>query len=344
MVFTPAPSPSPSPQMEMVSCSCNASTGGVMFLKAKCLKFDPLPTPRLWFTSPFTSPALTVVNGSKPSSLHSRPSQTPPLTESILIHESLPFVAMNLGRIPTPLFCNETRSFSSPNLKWAVRCYHKFPVFVPTRSAHDRLPLLPNSVRTVASDFSSAGVSHNPKREKLEIIEENIEKVIYGCRFFAILAVWGSLIGSFLCFFKGCVYVISSFQEYLLDRGKMISSLVEATDVYLLGTVMLVFGMGLYELFISNLDKAKSMPDGSISYRSNLFGLFTLKERPRWLEIKTVNELKTKLGHVIVMLLLIGFFDKSKRAVIQSPVDLLCFSASVLLCSGCLFLLSKLND
>ncbi|KAG6389636.1 hypothetical protein SASPL_151108 [Salvia splendens] len=143
--------------------------------------------------------------------------------------------------------------------------------------------------------------------------------------------------------FGGCVYVVSSFQDYLLDRGRVISSLVEATDVYLLGTVMLVFGMGLYELFISNLDKAKSTPDGSSTYRSNLFGLFTLKERPRWLEIKTVNELKTKLGHVIVMLLLIGFFDKSKRAVIQSPLDLLCFSASVLLCSGCLFLLSKLN-
>ncbi|KAL0386645.1 UNVERIFIED_CONTAM: hypothetical protein Slati_4588400 [Sesamum latifolium] len=101
--------------------------------------------------------------------------------------------------------------------------------------------------------------------------------------------------------------------------------------------------MGLYELFISNLDKGKSMSNGRSTYRSNLFGLFTLKERPRWLE-KTVNELKTKLGHVIVMLLLIGLFDKSKKAVIQSPVDLLCFSASVLLSSGCLFLLSKLNE
>jgi len=67
------------------------------------------------------------------------------------------------------------------------------------------------------------------------------------------------------------------------------------------------------------------------------------QERPKWLEIKTVNELKTKLGHVIVMLLLIGLFDKSKKAAINTPVDLLCFSASVLLCSGCLYLLSKLN-
>lgn len=43
---------------------------------------------------------------------------------------------------------------------------------------------------------------------------------------------------------------------------------------------MLVFGMGLYELFISNLDIAQthelSHPTEKAAYRSNLFGLFTL--------------------------------------------------------------------
>ncbi|XP_015575056.1 uncharacterized protein LOC8280143 [Ricinus communis] len=178
---------------------------------------------------------------------------------------------------------------------------------------------------------------------KMQAIEEEIEKVIYRCRFLAIFGVWGSLLGSFLCFVKGCTYVGSSFMEYFVNRGKVILLLVEAIDVYLLGTVMLVFGMGLYELFVSNLDTAKLFSGDRVPNRSNLFGLFTLKERPRWLEIKTVNDLKTKLGHVIVMLLLIGFFEKSKTAVIQSPMDLLCFSAAVFLCSGCLYLLSKLH-
>ncbi|KAJ6343028.1 hypothetical protein OIU77_024109 [Salix suchowensis] len=176
-----------------------------------------------------------------------------------------------------------------------------------------------------------------------ESIEENIEKVIYRCRFLAILGVLGSLIGSFLCFIKGCTYVVSAFMQYLVNRSKVIMLLVEAIDVYLLGTVMLVFGMGLYELFVSNLDLAK-VSEGKAPDRSSLFGLFALKERPKWLEVKTVNELKTKLGHVIVMLLLIGFFEKSKTAIISSPIDLLCFSASVLLCSGGLYLLSKLGD
>ncbi|CAN1803990.1 hypothetical protein LINPERHAP1_LOCUS23773 [Linum perenne] len=43
------------------------------------------------------------------------------------------------------------------------------------------------------------------------------------------------------------------------------------------------------------------------------------------------------------MLLLIGFFEKTKTAAIQSPLDLLCFSTAVLLCSGSLYLLSKLS-
>ncbi|KAL3613801.1 hypothetical protein CASFOL_041875 [Castilleja foliolosa] len=249
--------------------------------------------------------------------------------------------AKALPRAPTPSFCHKTRNLGLNNIICAVQFHPKLPNF---SFPHDRLRLNPTSVTAVASDVSSAALSHNPKEDKMEKVEVIIEKVIYGCRFFAILAVFGSLVGSFLCFVKGCVYVVSSFQDYFIDRVKVISWLVEATDVYLLGTVMLVFGMGLYELFISNLDKAKSMSDGQSTDRSNLFGLFALKERPRWLEIKTVNELKTKLGHVIVMLLLIGLFDNSKKAVIQSPFDLLCFAASVLLSAGCLFLLSKLNE
>ncbi|PIA50422.1 hypothetical protein AQUCO_01300869v1 [Aquilegia coerulea] len=105
--------------------------------------------------------------------------------------------------------------------------------------------------------------------------EEDIEKVIYGCRFLTFLAVWGSLVGSFLCFVKGCTYVAASFVEYFVSHGKgTVLTLVEAIDIYLLGTVMLVFGMGLYELFVSNLDIATT-PEN----RSNLFGLFTLKTK-----------------------------------------------------------------
>ncbi|QCD90952.1 Uncharacterized protein family UPF0114 [Vigna unguiculata] len=169
----------------------------------------------------------------------------------------------------------------------------------------------PSSPPHVASKSGYDSVVTQEQSEKLEALEEGIEKAIYRCRFMAILGVFGSLMGSFLCFIKGCVFVTSSFMQYFVNRTKVIQTLIEAIDVYLLGTVMLVFGMGLYELFVSNLGTASSLPGQKPSDRSSLFGLFTLKERPKWLNIKTVDELKTKLGHVIVMLLLIGLFDKS---------------------------------
>ncbi|KAF3604778.1 hypothetical protein F2Q69_00033496 [Brassica cretica] len=174
----------------------------------------------------------------------------------------------------------------------------------------------------VASSSSSAAVTSN-STNRLEALEEGIEKVIYQCRFMAFLGTLGSLLGSVLCFIKGCLYVADSFVQYSVNRGKVILLLVEAIDTYLLGTVMLVFGMGLYELFISNLTTSETISHDSVSNRSSLFGMFPLKERPQWLEVKTVSELKTKLGHVIVMLLLIGLFDKSRKVAITSVADLL---------------------
>ncbi|URE39019.1 Uncharacterized protein family, UPF0114 [Musa troglodytarum] len=192
----------------------------------------------------------------------------------------------------------------------------------------------------VPASAAEPGHRRDPVLGSLEVddVEEKIEKVIYRCRFFAFLPVAGSLMGSIICFLKGCTYVIDSFREYFFSGGKVILTLVGAIDVYLIGTVMLVFGMGLYELFISNFDIAKMSSSGS-----NLLGLFKLLERPRCLEIQSVNELKTKVGHVIVMALLVGMFENSKKVTISSPTDLLCFAASILLSSSCLYLLSKLN-
>ncbi|KAE8773888.1 hypothetical protein D1007_53813 [Hordeum vulgare] len=171
-------------------------------------------------------------------------------------------------------------------------------------------------------------------------LEAGIEKVIYACRFMAFLAIAGSLAGSVLCFLKGCTFVMDAFVEYYLrGDGKVVLMLIEAIDMYLIGTVMFVFGTGLYELFISNMDIAKQSHD-----RSSLFGLFKLPERPKWLEIRSVSDLKTKLGHVIVLVLLVGISEKSKRVTITSCTDLFCFAGSIFLSSGCLYLLSKLGS
>jgi len=235
-----------------------------------------------------------------------------------------------------------------------------YPGFVNSGSRHENFKAgaktaLSPSVDTSAELNSNNGAPVQDERlpTTSERVEEFIEKAIFNCRFLTLMAVAGSLAGSMLCFLKGCAFVFDSFKEYFQSyiyhhgSGKVILLLVEAVDVYLMGTVMLIFGMGLYELFVNSLE----IPDRNSTQQtsratvcgSNLFGLFRLQERPKWLEIQSLDELKTKLGHVIVMVLLVGMFEKSKKVPIHSGVDLLCFSGSVLLSSGSLFLLSKLN-
>uniref|UniRef100_A0A453AUV8 Uncharacterized protein n=1 Tax=Aegilops tauschii subsp. strangulata TaxID=200361 RepID=A0A453AUV8_AEGTS len=173
--------------------------------------------------------------------------------------------------------------------------------------------------------------------------------IIFDFRFLALLAVAGSLAGSLLCFLNGCVYIKEAYCVYWtscakgVHTGQMVLKVVEAIDVYLAGTVMLIFGMGLYGLFISNA--SNDLPSGSdrALQGSSLFGMFALKERPKWMKITSLDELKTKVGHVIVMILLVKMFERSKMVKITTGLDLLSYSVCIFLSSASLYILHNLH-
>ncbi|KAH6824555.1 hypothetical protein C2S53_010369 [Perilla frutescens var. hirtella] len=179
--------------------------------------------------------------------------------------------------------------------------------------------------------------------------ESTIERVIFDFRFLALLAVGGSLAGSLLCFLNGCVYIVDAYKVYWtscvkgIHSGKMVLRLVEAIDVYLAGTVMLIFAMGLYGLFISNVPPNVPPSIDRALKGSSLFGMFALKERPQWMKISSLDELKTKVGHVIVMILLVKMFERSKMVTIATGVDLLSYSVCIFLSSASLYILHNLH-
>ncbi|KAB1224973.1 hypothetical protein CJ030_MR1G013971 [Morella rubra] len=176
-----------------------------------------------------------------------------------------------------------------------------------------------------------------------------IEQAIFDFRFLALLAIGGSLAGSLLCFLNGCVYIVDAYKVYWtscakgIHTGQMVLRLVEAIDVYLAGTVMLIFGMGLYGLFISNVSPDVPTSVDRALKGSSLFGMFALKERPKWMKISSLDELKTKVGHVIVMILLVKMFERSKMVKITTGVDLLSYSVCIFLSSASLYILHNLH-
>ena len=72
----------------------------------------------------------------------------------------------------------------------------------------------------------------------------------------------------------------------------MLYKMISAVDLYLIGIVLLIFGFGIYELFISKIDIARE--DLSVTI----------------LEIENLDELKNKIIKVIVMVLIVSFLKE----------------------------------
>ncbi len=138
-----------------------------------------------------------------------------------------------------------------------------------------------------------------------------LPKIIAGGRYFIIIAVICSFLASILILMYGGLLTFHSATQ-ILSQGeisskvskKLVVSMIEVIDLFLLGTVFYITSLGLYELFI----------DEHI-------------EVPKWLEIRTIDDLKARLISVVVVVLGVVFLGQAVSWDGES--NLLSFGASV---------------
>ena len=113
-------------------------------------------------------------------------------------------------------------------------------------------------------------------------------------RYIIVLAVLGSVAASFTVMIYGLAelvqLVVATIQSAEVSRtgAKALAlELIEIIDLFLLGTVFLIIGVGLYELFI----------DPNVRL-------------PAWLEIRTLDDLKNKLIGVVIVVLGVLFLGQ----------------------------------
>ncbi|KAL5715079.1 hypothetical protein ACHQM5_016957 [Ranunculus cassubicifolius] len=174
-----------------------------------------------------------------------------------------------------------------------------------------------------------------------------IEKGIIDCRFFTLFAVGGTLLGSVLCFVEGFFLILESYIDYFQamskgsDDGHVVQLLVESIDMFLAGSSLLVFGIGLYTMFIGT---SKIKGQSGLLSGSSFFGLFRLKRVPAWMEMQSVSQAKSQIGRSILMMLQVGVLEKFKSVPIVTPLDLACFAGAVVISSAGVYLLSRLRS
>lgn len=168
-------------------------------------------------------------------------------------------------------------------------------------------------------------------------MEKMFENTLWASRFMVILAVVFGLIGAVALFVVASVdifvtakYVVSTYltgahpEHFHQD---VVGGIIGAVDLYLIGVVMLLFAFGLYELFISDIDAAKD-DEGNDN---------------QILAIHSLDQLKDKISKVIVMVLVVGFFQKVGYTTYTGALDMLYFALSIAAVAVGLYFLGKVG-
>ena len=152
------------------------------------------------------------------------------------------------------------------------------------------------------------------------------EKILWSVRYITILAVILSIIAAFTLIILGSWDIIEAvifynplFDESISNNNDLLFKIISAIDLFLIGIVLLIFGFGIYELFVSEIDFANAK-----------FTESTLK-------IRDLDQLKNKIIKVVIIVLIVKFFEKVLKFSenFTTPTDILYFGLSVLsICIG----------
>ena len=168
------------------------------------------------------------------------------------------------------------------------------------------------------------------------MLEAIFEGAIWRSRFIVISAVICGLIGAFILFIVASMD-IWGIATYTIDaivthshpnkfHETIVSTIIGAVDLYLIAVVMFIFSFGLYELFISEIDEAVEAETSN-----------------KILAITSLDQLKDKIAKVIIMVLVVSFFQKVLHMDYSTALDMLYFALSIMFLAVGLFFLGRVG-
>ncbi len=164
----------------------------------------------------------------------------------------------------------------------------------------------------------------------IRFVEKTFETILWQSRWMVLVAVFASLAGALLLMVVGVMQVgvvavhvyqrLGSLEEMQTYQMLAISKTVAAVDVFLIATVLIIFGVGLYELFISHVDQMGPLG------------------RNHPLAVKNLSELKDRLGNIVIMALVVAFFKSALGLKVERFSELIYLGGGILLVSVSLFM------
>jgi uncharacterized membrane protein YqhA len=152
-------------------------------------------------------------------------------------------------------------------------------------------------------------------------MEKLFEGTIWRSRYIVLLAVVFGLLGAVVLFVVASmdIWGVAAYTFNTIINGlhpdkfheDIVAGIIGAVDLYLIAVVMFIFSFGLYELFISEIDEAEGEKSSKI------------------LAINSLDQLKDKIAKVIVMVLVVNFFQRVLHTEFKTPLEMLYFALAI---------------
>ncbi len=168
----------------------------------------------------------------------------------------------------------------------------------------------------------------------MKLLERIFERILWEARLLIVLAVISSVLAAVILLLFGTYDILTllgKFLQFFLNpedsekfHKEVIIRVISALDFFLISTILFIFGLGLYELFISKIEHLEKDTKSS-----------------KILVVHSLDQLKDKLGKVIIMLLVVTFFKHAISIKYEEIMNLLYLSVGIALISLALYFLAK---
>lgn len=168
-------------------------------------------------------------------------------------------------------------------------------------------------------------------REKRERVERHVERALWNSRFLVMLAVIPSLLGAVVLFIIGTLDILKVMRDAVVYytvgsevdiHDTVVTDIIIAIDIYLIAIVLLIFALGVYRLFVSQIDQSEQR----------------IPSHP--FNVNSFDELKNKIARVVILAVIIEFFRAVVNIRFETPLDAIYLALSALALAAALFLMS----
>ncbi len=166
--------------------------------------------------------------------------------------------------------------------------------------------------------------------------ERVFERALWAARLVVIVAVVAIVVLAFGAFYYALLVDLTYLLGLLADyaslaptersaaRDEGVTTIVKSLDGFFIGALLLIVAFGLYELFVGRIEDAETSEVGA-----------------RLLKITSLEDLKERVGKLVVLILAVEFFQRALRLSYDSALEILYLAAAIALVSGGLYLIGR---